>query len=396
MKRHLSVSARKFALITVIVLLLGAFLFVVLRAGPLAPVPITVTTVTSRALSPAIFGIGTVEARFTHHVGPTFAGRVIRVLVDVGDSVQAGQLLAEMEPVDLDQRIDAQSSARNRAEAGAVGAQAEHREALARLEFATTQLRRYESLQAEGVLSAEVVDAIRRDRDVAAAAVAATSANREAARQETLRISGDREALVRQRENLRLVAPENGLVTARMAEPGTVLVAGQAVIEIVDPSSLWINARFEQASSPGLRRDLAAAVVLRSAGAVSHAGRVARVEPRADAVTEEILAKIVLYPPPSALPPLGDLAEVTVALPTLPEAPVIPEACLHQVDGKLGAWIIEDGDLRFVPVRVGASSLDGDIQVLDGLREGDRVVVHSQRRLAAGSRTKIVESLAAP
>lgn len=46
----------------------GLFVWVVTRAGPLAPVPVVVATVEERALTPALFGIGTVEARYTYLV----------------------------------------------------------------------------------------------------------------------------------------------------------------------------------------------------------------------------------------------------------------------------------------------------------------------------------------
>ncbi|MFU8832749.1 MAG: biotin/lipoyl-binding protein, partial [Wenzhouxiangella sp.] len=97
--------------------LLALFVFVVLRSGPLAPVAVTVATVEARPISPAHFGVGTVEARFTYRIGPTFTGRVKRLDVHVGDRVRAGQLLGEMDPVDLDDRIRAQESALKRAQA---------------------------------------------------------------------------------------------------------------------------------------------------------------------------------------------------------------------------------------------------------------------------------------
>ena len=76
----------------------------------------TVSSVESRAITPALFGIGTVEARYTYKIGPTFAGRVKRLEVHVGDQVKAGQVLGEMEPVDLDARVRSQESAFKRAE----------------------------------------------------------------------------------------------------------------------------------------------------------------------------------------------------------------------------------------------------------------------------------------
>ena len=61
--------------------------------------------------------VGTVEARYTYRIGPTAAGRLKQLAVEVGDVVQAGNLLGEMDPVDLDERIRAQSAAIKRAEA---------------------------------------------------------------------------------------------------------------------------------------------------------------------------------------------------------------------------------------------------------------------------------------
>ena len=84
---------------------IGGIAYLLLNAGPLAPIQVTVIKVQEGQLSPAIFGIGTVEARRNWMVGPTVAGRVLNVRVDVGDSIKAGQLLAEMDPVDLEQKV---------------------------------------------------------------------------------------------------------------------------------------------------------------------------------------------------------------------------------------------------------------------------------------------------
>ena len=85
-----ALQGRTLALLGVIVPLLALFVYVALRSGPLAPVAATVATVESRAIAPALFGIGTVEARYTYKIGPTFAGRVQHLDVDVGDRVTAG------------------------------------------------------------------------------------------------------------------------------------------------------------------------------------------------------------------------------------------------------------------------------------------------------------------
>ena len=61
---------------------------------------------------------------------------------------------------------------------------------------------------------------------------------------------------------------------------------------------------------------------------------------------------------------------------------------------KLGVWRLDGGKLLFTPVRLGQASLDGKVQVLDGLKAGDEVVAYSEKELSAGMRIKVVESLA--
>lgn len=99
--------SRRAGLVLLGIVLLAAFVFVVARTGPFAPTRVTVVKVAEGSVAPELFGIGTVEARRAYLIGPTASGRVLRVAVDVGEAVKAGQLLAEMDPVDLDQRVGA-------------------------------------------------------------------------------------------------------------------------------------------------------------------------------------------------------------------------------------------------------------------------------------------------
>lgn len=384
---------RSLALVAVLATLAALFVWVALRSGPLAPVPVTVLRVSSQPIAPALFGIGTVEARYTHRIGPTVAGRVLRVDVQVGDRVEAGQLIGEMESVDVDQRLAAQEAAVRRAQAEALAAQAQILDAAARRTFAQAEERRYEQLAAEQVVSQEEVEARRQESQMAAAGGAAASANLEAARQELARAGAEREAILRQRAHLWLVAPIDGLVVARNVEPGTTAVAGQAVVELIASDSLWIQTRFEQLLSSGLRAGLPVRIVLRSRSSQELPGTVLRLEPLADAVTEESLAKVVFDAIPDPLPAIGELAEVTVALPPLPAAPVVPNASVQRLGDRIGVWVIEQGDLRFAAVRIGESDLDGQVQILGGLEIGADVVVYSQRALGLRSCVKVVERM---
>lgn len=394
MKNLLKLHARSLALAGVLMVLLGALVYVALRTGPMAPIPVMLVTVENQAITPALFGIGTVEARRTHKIGPTFAGRVRRVEVQAGDSVKAGQLLGEMDPVDLDDKLGAQDAALKRASAALLAGEAQIQEVGARHAYAQAQAKRYEQLWAARAVSQEGIDAKRQELQVTLSSLAAARANLEAARQDLARLRADRDGLARQRGNLRLLSPVDGLVARRSADPGTTVVAGQSVIEVVEPGSVWVHARFDQQRARGLQAGLPARIVLRSHTGESIAGLVSRVEPYADAVTEETLAKVEFKQAPAGVPPLGELAEVTVALQAHKAMPVVPNASVQRVDGKLGVWVVDGNGLRFAPVTLGVADLEGRTQVLQGLSGGERVVSYSHKTLAANSRFKVVEQIA--
>ena len=93
---------------------------------------------------------------------------------------------------------------------------------------------------------------------------------------------------------------------------------------------------------------------------------------------------------------MGELAEVTLQLPETAPSLLVPNASVQRVQGQVGVWRMLGGKPTFVPVRLGTSSLDGQVQVLDGLQAGDSVVVYSQKAVTAGARVQVVDALVKP
>jgi HlyD family secretion protein len=394
MKRNPLLS-RRLAVAAAVLALGGAMVFVALRTGPLAPVQVTLTRVTSGTLSPSVFGLGTVEARRSWMIGPTTAGRVLLVKVDVGDVVKAGQLLAEMDPVDLDQRLQALDASLARAVSAQLAAQAQLSDATARRTLAWSNNERNLSLAGQNFISAGALEARQQELLSANAALQAAQANLEGAGQDQLRLKADRAGLLQQRGNMRLLAPADGVVTSRDAEAGSTVVAGQPVLRLIDPASLWVRLRVDQGRSAGLAAGLPARIVLRSQARHELTGQVARIELLADSVTEERIAQVAFAQPPAGVS-VGEMAEVTLSLPVISPALLLPNASIARQQGQTGVWRLKSGQPEFVPVELGAIGLDGQVQVLKGLAAGDEVVVYSQKALSAGTRIQVVDALVKP
>ncbi len=271
--------------------LLAAMAYVLTRTGPLAPTRITVTEVAAGRLQPSIFGIGTVEAqrsgwsaprwpaaccggggRGRHGAGRSGAGRD-----GPGGSGPAARRAGGLDCTRRQQRSQCP---------GASG----RRHGPPRL--AEINAKRNQDLADQNFISAGALEARQQEKLSADAAVLAARANLQGQGQERQRLVAEQQALAQQRSNVRLVASTAGVVVSREAEPGTTVVAGQAVLRLVDPASLWVKLRVDQGRSAGLAAGLPAQIVLRSRPAAPVPGQVARVELQADSVTEERVAQV--------------------------------------------------------------------------------------------------------
>lgn len=366
--------------------------WVIATQGPLAPIKVTVTEARETTLALSLFGIGTIEARRSYAIGPTAAGRVSRVLVDQGDVVSAGQALAEMDPVDMEDRVVASRASAQRAGQLAHSAEAAVAESRSRAHIARASAARYAELRQKNFISQEGADAKYHETKAADAALAGATATLAAARDEARRADADQAGTNKARANLRMLSPVAGVIAARLAEPGSTLVAGQSVLLLVDPTSLWVKARVDQGRSAGLAPGLPVDIVLRSLPGQVLRGKVERVDLVADAVAEERIANVSFLKVPEHLT-IGELAEVTIHLPAVERALAIPAASLKRIGKAEGVWQLSGRRTAFRPLTIGARSLDGQAQVISGLSAGASVVVHSSRPLTPDLRVKIVNSL---
>lgn len=383
-------TGRKIKMLLIGAAVLGAFAWVVLTQGPLAPVKVTVEKIQVGTLANGVFGIGTVRARHGFNLAPTMTSRVKRVLVDQGDTVVAGQVLAEMDPVDLDEKFTGSERVVQKTANAILAAEAQTSEAESRLKTIAATLARYEELRGRGFVSQEMYDTKLHEKNAAASALAAASANLATAREEHARAQADMRGIGKARAQTRLISPANGVVVARLAEPGSTVVGGQVVLQVVDPKSLWIETRVAQHQAGQVRVGQEAEVVLRSRPHAPLAGKVARVDMVSDAVTEERIVNVAVAAVDASI---GEYAEVTFKLPQLNDTRSVPTAAVKRIDRQTGVWVLQDGQVVFKPVKVGVTTMEGRTQILDGLGNDESVIVYSQQPLRAGIKVRVVAEL---
>lgn len=384
--KKFSVS-RKQAIALATLALVAGIAIMMLRGGGPGAAQVSAAKVVRGDLKPTLFGIGVIEAQRNILVGPTVAGRVAKVYVEQGAQVEAGTLLAEMDPVDLNERLSASRQAMLRAKSSVAASQAQAQEAESRKATADASARRYAALRERGFVSTEAERSKGHEARAADAALQASLANIGVSSADAARLNAEAAALEKQLANTRLIAPVAGLVITRDVEPGSTAVAGQAVLRLAEKDSLWLRVRIDQGRSAGLALGLPANIKLRSRPGDRFSGKLARIEQLSDAVTEERLVMVAFDQPPVGLT-LNEMAEVTLTLPARSNALTLPPAALVRQNGQTGVFTVEDGHARFVTVNVGIRT-ENSVEILDGIAEGAQVVTQKSKPLLEGDRLRV-------
>lgn len=371
-----------------ILAIVGGGIWLLYNKGPLGPTKVTITKAHKEDLKPAVFGIGTVEARLSYTVGPIQAGRLLSAAVDHGDMVKAGQVLGEIDPVDLDSKLQSASAAVGKAQSSMVSNEAQVRDTYSRNVLAQNNNKRYQELLAQQAISVEAADSKQNEANAAQAAYDSAQATLAAAREEISKTVADQNVVEQQRANLKLLSPVNGLVVSRDAEPGATVVAGQSVFHLVDPATMWVRTRIDQSRFYGISLGQTATIILRSSQDVPLKGKVLRLEVQGDSVTEERFVDVAFDDLAGRIP-LGELAEVSIDLPPVSDALVVPTAAVKRINKQNGVWLLDEGKLHFQPVVIGAQTLDGNMQIIEGLKAGDSVVVYSPKQPTEGMKVRV-------
>ena len=370
-----------------VVVLLG------LKMTVLAPYQVKSTSATPHDVQQEAFGVGTVETKVVVSAGSKITGRVTRLMVDQGDRVRRGQLLATLENDDFQAQVTQAERDLGRAEHDLVANQAATRQAEANLELAQKNYDRYRALLPEKAVAKIEVDQKETEFVVAREAINVLTAQRMSLEEQQQRAQA---ALRFAKANLaytHVYASCNGIVMSREAEEGDAVVAGAPIFRIADTGALWIRAYIDETVAGPIRLGQLARVILRSQPAQSRPGHVARIEVVSDRVTEERVVDVA-FSWPSDIPPIGEQADVYIITAQKLRAPALPRQALVPSGKSYGVWLIQGGRVHWREVQIGISDPSGWIEIVRGVEKTDRVAVASPEilmRLSENTRVTVTE-----
>lgn len=321
-----------------------------LLAGPALAQAGASATVELRQVDDVYAADAIIESVHQATVSAQIAGQLTQLLVDAGDRVRRGQLLARIDTREVDAQV---------ASASAQVAQAEASLAQAQLEYDRTK-----SLVAQGFLSQSALDK-------ASADLKTTRAALDAARAGTAQAATGRSFA-------ELRAPIDGVVTRRLMEPGELATPGRGVVEIHDPATLRAVGTIPQFVLPRTARVDRAEIDLPSVQRrlkAAHVTMLPAADPRL--LSTQVRADLPADAPAGIVP--GTAAKVLVPIGRSQKL-VVPAAAVVRRSELTAVYVLGDGGARQLrQVRVGNRVSDDGVEVLAGLSAGERVALDPLR-----------------
>ncbi len=355
---------------------------------------VEVTEIKRGPMTTAIQDRGQTRVLDRYVVASPVAGNLERISFRAGDAVRRGDIVARVLPASLSAVASGQTRAAiAEAEAAVRQAEAVAGRGRSRADLAERERNRIEALQRSGIASREQLDAARsdaesarRDLQAAQAAVAQANANLESARAAALPLTSGRTGVIE------LHAPVDSRVfalperSARPVMPGeTIMALGnpheiEAVIDVLSEDAVKVKAgdRAELIEWGGDHP---------LPGVVKYVESSAFTKISALGIEEQRVHVIVSIPEPPAA--LGDAYRVQgrMIVWSSPNALQIPVGALTRFGDRWGAYVVDSGRARKRTIEIGHRS-DQAAEILSGLREGDRVIIHPGDEIADGVRVK--------
>jgi HlyD family secretion protein len=185
-------------------------------------------------------GNGRIDAEEVR-IATKYAGRVAEVLVNEGDMVEAGEVLARMDTAELRAELAAARAAVAQAEENVAEARAQIVQRQSALKFAEQELQRAQTLVAKGHISEQQADQRRTERDTTQAALEAAEARLASTRRAVEAAKAQAERIETQLAESTLTAPRAGRVQYRLAEPGEVLASGGRLVTLLDLTDVYMT-----------------------------------------------------------------------------------------------------------------------------------------------------------
>lgn len=333
------------------------------RAGRVAQgqaVAVEVAAVTRRDVTPVLTFSSSLEPVWSADISGKVDGRIEILTVDEGDAVTAGMTIAVLDMGELSAQV--------------IQAEGTLLQARANLEQAELDYSRMARLAEQGAISVQTLDSARTKRDLAIGQVRAAE--------------GALSLYASKLTGATILSPQSGVVTRRHLQVGFYAKAGTPLVTVANISTLLAKATVGEAEITQLKTGASVKVRVDALGGQEFVGTITRLSPVAAMPSRTFTAEISI-PNEQNILKAGMFAKVDVSVPAHEQALVVPETALVMREDRKTVYVLTaDNKVQQRLLTLGYVG-GGWAEVIDGVKEGEQIVIAGQNKLRDGSLVRL-------
>jgi RND family efflux transporter MFP subunit len=353
---------------------------------------VNVATVVSASGQSQLVLPGNIQAVTEAPILARITGYVKSRKVDIGDRVQAGQLLAEIEEPEIDQQVRQAQATLQQAQAALEQANANYEQGKSNVELARITAERWAALQKQGIVSRQENDQYQTQYHSQTANVAALEKAVAAAKSNIAAAQANLARLQDEQSYKQVRAPFAGVITVRNVDVGALITAGNTLLfRIAQTGVLRTYVNVPQSDAESVHVGQAAQLTVSNLPGKHFAGRVARTANALDPTTRTLLVEVEAPNTTGLLLP-GMYADVDLRAPRQDAPMVIPgDALVVRANGPQVAVVGPDHVVHFQKIQI-ARDYGDHLDVDSGVHAGDEVILHVNDSVREGTKVEPVET----
>ncbi|MEK6594188.1 MAG: efflux RND transporter periplasmic adaptor subunit, partial [Pseudomonadota bacterium] len=317
-----------------------------------AGLPVKTGIVKTGTIAEEVSAVGTLLANEAVMIRPESDGRIAEIHFSEGQLVRKGDKLVSLDTSEVEAQLAAADS---------------------ELTLNRSRMQRAEELQAKNFISAQALDEARENQ------------NRSAARQMEVKARLGK---------MTVRAPFEGVAGLRQVSPGAYVKAGQDIARLEGIGTLKADFRVPEVFLRKIRVNQAVQIGVDAFPGESFRGAIYAIEPSVDEQTRTVLLRAKIPNPGVRLKP-GMFARVTLVLEIRENAVIVPEQALVPRGGERFVFRVVDGKALLAKVEIGLRR-PGEVEILQGLKAGESIVVDGQIRLQDNAPITVVQEKQKP
>ena len=324
---------------------------------------VVVAPAKTQRLSGAISATGKVEANADRiaHVSPRISGKIVAVRASLGDSVSSGQTLATLDSVELGEALN------------------RYHQSKTKLALAQSNMERIKILVEKKIAARK--DILQAETDFK---TAQTELHTDEDRLTLFGVSlSDFNGGGRKKPLLPVRSPIGGIITEKHAIIGELSDPSKSLYTVADLSSVWVMVDINEKDLAKVRKGQNAIVIIGAYPDLKFRGRINHIADAVNESTRTVKARIEVANPGRKLKP-EMFATVELALAAdAPPVLAVPEDALQELEGKKVLFVTDNGtEFKVRPVEAGRAA-SGMVEIVSGLKEGERYAVKGSFMLKA-------------